>query len=148
MGRASDHDDSSESGGAGRGRDSGRARGFWIASALALAAALFWVATSTEVYELTSPSVLLFHVLLRKTYSIVAFAVLGFIADKALGPSARAAPRAALLLAAYSAAIEVAQFAHGTREGLSWNVVDVLCGAAGGWLGVVAGRITRLRRRA
>jgi predicted membrane-bound mannosyltransferase len=121
---------------------------FWIASALALAAALFWAATSNDVYDLTSPSALLFHVLLRKTYSIVAFAAVGFTADRALGPSAHAALRSALLVAAYSAAIEVVQFRHGSREGISWNVVDVLCGAAGGWLGVVADRIIRSRRRA
>ncbi|HEY5090800.1 MAG TPA: hypothetical protein VIK30_12565 [Polyangia bacterium] len=78
----------------------------------------------------------------------MAFAAVGFTADKALGPSAHALLRSALLVAAYSAAIEVGQFRHGTREGISWNVVDVLCGAAGGWLGVVAGRLIRRRRRA
>jgi VanZ family protein len=132
MGRATDHGDSSES---------SRARALWTAGALALAAALFWVATSNEVYDLTSPPALSFHVLLRKTYSIAAFAALGFIADKALGPSARRALRAALLVAVYSAAIEVAQARRGSAEGLSWNVVDIVCGAAGGWLGTVAGRV-------
>jgi hypothetical protein len=68
--------------------------------AAALAAALFWAATSNEVYDLTSPSVLSFHVLLRKAYSIAAFALVGFTADKALGPSAKAALRAALAVAA------------------------------------------------
>ncbi|MDB5073727.1 MAG: hypothetical protein JWM87_4838, partial [Candidatus Eremiobacteraeota bacterium] len=68
--------------------------------------------------------------------------------DKALGPTAKAPLRGALLVAAYSAAIEIVQAGRGSREGIAWNVADVLCGAAGGWLGVVAGRITRSRRRA
>jgi predicted membrane-bound mannosyltransferase len=110
-----------------------------------LAAVLFWAATSNEVYDLTSPSVLSFHVLLRKAYSIAAFALLGFTVDRALRPSTKAALRAALAVAAYSAAIEVVQAARGSHEGVAWNVVDVLCGAAGGWLGVVARGIRRAR---
>jgi hypothetical protein len=113
-----------------------------------VAAALFWAATSNEVYDLTSPPALSFHIVLRKTYSIVAFALVGFTADKALGPSARAALRAALAVAAYSAAIEVVQAARGSHEGVVWNGIDVLCGAAGGWLGVVARTIRRSRRGA
>jgi VanZ family protein len=120
----------------------------WIAVAVVVAAALFWAAISNEVYDLTSPGRLSWHVALRKAYSIAAFALVGFTADKALGPSARAALRGTVLVAAYSAAIEIAQAAHGSDEGVAWNVVDVLCGAAGGWLGVVAGRIRRSRRRA
>jgi predicted membrane-bound mannosyltransferase len=124
------------------------ARWAWIASAVIVAAVLFWAATSNEVYDITSPPALAWHVLLRKAYSIVAFALVGFTADKALGSTARATLRGALLVAAYSAAIEVVQFVRGSHEGIAWNVVDVLCGAAGGWLGVVAGRIIRSRRRA
>lgn len=114
---------------------------------MAVAAALFWAATSSDVYDLTSPLSLSFHVVLRKTYSIAAFALVGFTADKALGPSARGALRAALVVAAYSAAIEVVQAARGSHEGVAWNVADVLCGAAGGWLGVVARSIRRARPR-
>ena len=114
---------------------------------MTVAAALFWAATSNEVYDVTSPSRLSFHIVLRKTYSIVAFALVGFTADKALGPSTRAALRGALLVAAYSAAIEVVQIAHGS-ESAAWSVFDVLCGAAGGWLGVVARGIRRSRRGA
>jgi hypothetical protein len=131
-----DHDESPES---------SRARWFWIAAALVTAAVLFWAATSDVVYDVTSPSSFSLHVLLRKTYSIAAFALVGFTADKALGPNARAALRGAVLVAVYSAAIEVVQAFH-SHEGLVWNAVDVGCGAAGGWLGVVAGRI-KLRPR-
>jgi hypothetical protein len=119
----------------------------WKAAALLIAAALFWAATSDEVYDATSPPTLSWHVLLRKAYSIAAFALVGFSADKALGPSARPLLRAALLVAAYSAAIEVAQAWHASQEGVWWNAVDVLCGAAGGALGVIAARIIRSRRR-
>lgn len=115
---------------------------------MTVAAALFWAATSNEVYDITSPPVLTFHVVLRKAYSIAAFALVGFTADKALGPSANAALRGALLVAAYSGAIEAVQAMRQSHEGLGWNAADVLCGAAGGWLGVVARRIRRSRRRA
>jgi hypothetical protein len=122
---------------------------FWRASALIIAAALFWVATSDVVYELTSPHALTFHVLLRKAYSIAAFALVGFTADKALGPSARAVLRGALVVGLYSAAIELAQWLLGSKEGLVWNSIDTVCGVIGGALGVlVAKRITRSRRSA
>jgi hypothetical protein len=120
----------------------------WIAVATIVAAVLFWLATSETVYELTSPPDLSWHVLLRKAYSIGAFALVGFTTDKALGPSARPALRAALVVAAYSGAIEIAQAWGGSHEGLRWNAFDVLCGAVGGWLGVTAERIARARRRA
>jgi hypothetical protein len=122
---------------------------FWRASALIIAAALFWVATSDVVYELTSPRALTFHVLLRKAYSIAAFALVGFTADKALGPSTRGVLRGALLVGLYSAAIELAQWLLGSKEGLVWNAIDTVCGLIGGALGVlIAKRITRSRRSA
>lgn len=122
---------------------------FWRASALIIAATLFWVATSDVVYEMTSPRALTFHVLLRKAYSIAAFALVGFSADKALGPSTRAVLRGALLVGLYSAAIELAQWLLGSKEGLVWNAIDTVCGVIGGALGVlVAKRITRSRRSA
>jgi hypothetical protein len=115
---------------------------------VAVAAAVFWAATSNELYDITSPPDLWFHIVLRKTYSIAAFALVGFTADKALGPTARAALRGALAVAAYSAAIEVVQAAHGSHEGAAWIAFDIVCGAAGGWLGVVARGIRRPRRGA
>jgi len=121
-------------------------RRLWTIVALAVAAVLFWAATNNEVYDLTSPPAFSWHVLARKAYSIVAFALVGFTADKALGPSARPALRAAVLVALYSAAIEVVQFLDGSQEGLGWNAVDVLCGAAGGWLGALVSRRSRGRR--
>jgi hypothetical protein len=120
----------------------------WITVATVIAAVLFWLATSQMVYDLTSPPEWSWHVALRKAYSIVAFALVGFTVDKALGPSARPALRAALLVATYSGAIEIAQAWRGSHEGLSWNLTDVVFGAAGGWLGVAAERIVRSRRTA
>jgi hypothetical protein len=126
-----------------------RARAVWIAVAAILAAALFWLATSDAVYEITSPPKFSLHVAFRKAYSIVAFAAVGFTADKALGPAARPALRAALLVSAYSGAIEIAQARLGSLEGPLWNAIDILCGAAGGWFGIVVpARIRRSRRRA
>ena len=113
-----------------------------------VAAALFWAATSDLVYEATSPAELSFHIVLRKAYSIVAFALVGFTADKALGPSAKSVLRGALIVGLYSAAIEVAQTWLGSKEGLAWNTADTLCGAVGGALGAIAGRIRRPRRSA
>ena len=113
-----------------------------------VAAALFWAATNDAVYEATSPIELSFHVVLRKAYSIVAFALVGFTADKALGPSGTGVLRGALLVGAYSAAIEVVQFWIGSKEGLGWNAFDTLCGVAGGALGALAARIRRPRRSA
>jgi hypothetical protein len=119
----------------------------WIAAAVVAAAVLFWAATNNEVYDLTSPPALAWHVLLRKVYSIVAFAVVGFTLDKALGPSRRSVLRATLIVALYSAAIEVVQWIDGSHEGLGWNTFDVLCGAVGGALGTLLLRI-RTKRRA
>ncbi|HEY0393299.1 MAG TPA: hypothetical protein VGD01_02275 [Candidatus Elarobacter sp.] len=128
-------------------RSPGSKSGRWrrIALALTVAAVLFWAATSNEVYDVTSPHAFSFHVVLRKAYSIAAFALVGFTADRALGPSARAGLRGAVLVAAYSGAIEIVQAMRGSDEGIVWNAIDVICGAAGGWLGVLAGRISRSR---
>lgn len=117
------------------------ARAVWAVIALALATVLFFMATSDIVYELTSPPAFSWHVVLRKFYSIVAFALVGFTADRALGPAAKPALRASLLVAGYSAVIEIAQFEHGSKEGLGWNAVDVVCGAVGGWLGIASQRL-------
>jgi hypothetical protein len=120
----------------------------WSVVAVALAAILFWVATSEAVYEATSPSSLSWHVALRKAYSILAFALVGFSADNALDESTRPILRGLVLIAMYSAAIELAQALNGSREGLGWNAFDVACGAAGGALGAWVATLIRSRRTA
>ncbi len=82
--------------------------------------------------------------LLRKLYSIVAFTLIGIVVDRALPPTRRATLYAALVVGAFSAAIEVAQKLGGASEGLLSNGIDVMCGVAGGWLG---SRLSQLARR-
>jgi hypothetical protein len=122
---------------------------------------LFWAALSHRVYRGTLPRGIIEHVfgedayagpfapatLLRKLYSILAFTLLGFIVDKALPYTRRPAVRAALIVAAFSAAIEVAQKLNHAHEGLRSEAFDIACGAFGGWLAVTIGRRWRRRRR-
>jgi hypothetical protein len=121
-------------------------------------AALLWAATSHRVYNRTLP----FHVLqrvfgeddagtaatlLRKFNSDVAFTLLGFIVHLALPRTRRPELRAALIVAAFSAVIEVAQKLEGAHEGLLSNAIDVACGALGGWLGAaICSRASLFRR--
>ncbi|HEY0613181.1 MAG TPA: hypothetical protein VGC96_01015 [Candidatus Elarobacter sp.] len=87
------------------------------------------------------------YVVLRKLYSIVAFALIGFIVDRALPPIHRRAARAALIVALFSASIEVAQKLRDAPEGVISNAIDIACGALGGWLAVALPPLLRRRRR-
>jgi hypothetical protein len=130
----------------------------WRVIAVIVAVTLFWMATRVEVYHATSPrdvSRALFgpdvfqfahppwlslHVWLRKAYSILAFALVGYTAERALDPTSRPAVRAAVLVASYSFAIEVAQRVFVGPEPAFESVFDVACGSLGGWLAIVADR--------
>jgi uncharacterized BrkB/YihY/UPF0761 family membrane protein len=127
-------------------------------AAVVVVAFAFWAATSHRVYNRTLPVGLIEHlfgedddawlsllVVLRKLYSLVAFTLIGFVVHKALPPVRRPALRAALIVAAFSALIEVAQKLHHAHEGLASNAFDVLCGALGGWLAVTLARAFRRR---
>lgn len=92
------------------------------------------MALSNDVYNLASPPALSWHVLIRKLESIVAFALVGASYVWASDASLR---RSALLIALYSGAIEIAQYANHSSEGIGWNAVDVVCGAIGGALGAI-----------
>ncbi|MBC5805682.1 MAG: hypothetical protein DLM53_07985 [Candidatus Eremiobacter antarcticus] len=108
---------------------------WWTATAVA-AACLFAIALSDSVYEATSPPGPL-QILLRKSYSIAAFTLVGILLSKALAapsPQVRWLFPAASI-AAYSLLIEAGQAAEGVREGLLWNGIDVLCGFVGGYFG-------------
>lgn len=123
-------------------------------------ALVFWAALSHRVYDRTLPIALFervfgedvedgpvaLHVVLRKAYSIVAFTLLGFVVHAALPRTRRPAVRAALVVAAFSAMIEVAQKVRGAHEGLTSNAFDVACGALGGWLAVTLARALKRRR--
>ncbi|HWT06350.1 MAG TPA: hypothetical protein VN224_11380 [Xanthomonadales bacterium] len=77
---------------------------------------------------------------LRKIYSVVGFTLIGFLVHKALPATRRPALRAALIVAAFSVAIEVAQKLNHAHDGLLSNAFDVACGAFGGWLAVTLAR--------
>ena len=127
----------------------------WRVFALVAAVTFFLIAIRGDIYNATSPKALslsLFgpdvfqfahpwwlslHIWLRKSFSILAFAIVGFTANRALAPTARPALRAALLVATYSLAIEYVQRLT-TYEPLLESALDVGCGAFGGWLAIVA----------
>jgi len=132
----------------------------WRTIALVVAGTFFWIAMRVDVYHATSPESLartLFgpdviqfahpwwfslHILVRKVYSIVAFALVGFTAHRALGPTARPALRAAALVGIYSLGIEIGQRLFVANEPVLESVLDVGCGALGGWLAILADRAT------
>lgn len=116
----------------------------WRLLLLACSAVLFAMALSNGVYETTSPAFIPFHVLLRKAYSIVAFALLGYLALRSRLRWPASLPATVVALALYSAAIELGQYLTGVREGLLSNGIDILCGAIGGGVGALAARV-RLR---
>jgi len=118
---------------------------------------LIWAAVSHRVYTQTLPQRVIEHVFgendtagamvaLRKLYSVAAFALLGFVVDRALPATRRPALRAALIVGAVSALIEIAQKLHHAPEGPLSNAIDILCGALGGWLGAVLSNAIRTRR--
>ena len=80
---------------------------------------------------------------MRKSYSIVAFAIVGFLFSGALQASNR--PRSVLFtggaIGVYSLVIEIVQALVGSHEGLAWNAIDVLCGVIGGLLGAAIERL-------
>ena len=110
----------------------------WTIAAIVVATVLFVIANRDDVYLLTSPPGLSWHVLLRKAYSVVAFALVGYLVRRALVENGRPDVTGGCIagIAAYSALIEVGQYLGGSQEGLGWNVFDVLCGALGGAVAV------------
>jgi hypothetical protein len=97
-----------------------------------VAVGFFLTALSGDVYNLTSPATLTWHVALRKFYSIVAFTIVGASFIWASGASLRTS---ALVVAVYSGAIEIGQHLFtDPNEPLGWNIFDVGCGAVGGAL--------------
>ena len=96
---------------------------------------LLVAAVDNGVYEATSPTSLSYHVLLRKLYSVVAFAVVGFPIARARQLTGRSSTASSIgwVVAGYSALIEVLQFfLDPPPEGLLSNVIDVACGFVGG----------------
>jgi hypothetical protein len=120
----------------------------WTVAATVVALALLAVAVSHSVYDITSPVWLSWHVVLRKIYSIVAFALVGVCVRKALVENGIGHLVASCIcgVGAYSALIEVLQFFYGSHEGLGWNAFDTSCGALGGALATIDLWLVRLTR--
>lgn len=108
--------------------------------------ALFYVlAQSSDVYERTSPSQVGHHVILRKTYSLVAFAVVGAAYAYARRRGGVIETMAAIGI--YSGLIEIGQW-FTSAESLRWNLFDVMCGMIGGTIGAaLVGRLHAARGR-
>jgi hypothetical protein len=107
---------------------------WWIVAGIAGVIFCF-IATNNTVYVATSPPSFDYYVVLRKLYSVVAFALVGTPAALARRAGQRLASPAVGggIVAAYSAFIEVLQyFVDPPPEGLLWNAVDVACGFLGG----------------
>jgi hypothetical protein len=85
---------------------------------------------------ISHPAWLSLHIVVRKLYSIIAFAIVGFCAQKALGPARRPMLRAVLLVAAYSLSIEVGQRLFVGIEPFLEQLFDVGCGALGGAIAI------------
>jgi hypothetical protein len=116
---------------------------FWWTAAVVIAVLSFAAATSDDFYNLTSPPTFAYYIVLRKLYSVVAFAAVGYPVARARRAAGAAASPAiiGLFIAAFSTAIEIAQFAvESPWEGLASNLFDVACGFVGGWIGGMLAR--------
>ena len=82
---------------------------------------------------------------LRKGYSLVAFAIVGFFAAPLI-PRPNRILGAAIVVAGFSIVIEIVQRLTGSEESFASNVFDVACGAVGGMLGALAWNAIRPRR--
>jgi len=110
--------------------------------AAAAAGVFFAVAVDRDFYapgsrlfaDRVNVAVPLGGLILRKLYGIAAFTIVGFFAA-ALLDAKRRILGCALLVAAFSACIEVAQKFDGSPEGPLSNAFDIACGAAGGVAG-------------
>jgi hypothetical protein len=73
---------------------------------------------------------------LRKSYSVVAFAILGFLTAP-LWPRVKRVRASGLVVAGFSAVIEIVQKVLGSDEVIASNLFDIACGLAGGLIGAV-----------
>ncbi len=105
--------------------------------ALVLMAVFLFVALSRHFEKATTPSTLgdFVHVDIRKLLSVVAFGLIGLAMAYWRRRGEKDVLPVALIVAGYSALIEIAQWLHGEREGLYWNTIDTLCGYIGGFFG-------------
>jgi hypothetical protein len=110
----------------------------WRAFGLICAVVFYAISLSGQAYELTSPAALSYHEVLRKTYAVGAFAVLGFALERSRVPRLGGVTVAAIAIAIYSLAIEIGQTVLGSTETPAEHGFDVASGLAGGALGAFA----------
>ena len=107
----------------------------WWGMAAVFAVVLLIAAVDNGVYEVTTPTAWSYHVILRKFYSVVAFAVVGFPIARARQLTGRSASITSIgwMIAGYSTVIEVLQYyIDPPPEGLLSNAIDIACGFLGG----------------
>jgi hypothetical protein len=116
-------------------RISTRLRALLLAAGAAIG--FYALGLSDAVYDVTSPGSGLVHVLVRKLYSLACFGLLGYLASRLVtrAPAPVSSVRAAVIIALYSAAVELGQHLTGGRESLKWNAIDTALGFIGGGLG-------------
>jgi hypothetical protein len=108
----------------------------WRAFGVVCAVVLYAISVSGRAYNLTSPVSLPHHELVRKTYAVLAFALLGFVLERSKLRRVHGVLGAGIAIAVYSYAIEIGQivFKHST-ETFAEHAFDVASGFAGGALG-------------
>lgn len=117
-----------------------RLRPRWLIATAVLIVLFLGIALSRRIYPLTIGWLPGEETWPRKALSIVAFTIVAYVADRALGRTRRRLPRALAIGAAFSALIEVAQRLHHSHESVRSSGIDVACGALGGWLAVLVRR--------
>lgn len=110
----------------------------WWTLTIIVALGFFFLALSDAVYDLTSPPGSL-QFLLRKSYSLGAFAIVGYVFSRASKASERgkSALYVPFAVATYSLVIEIGQAIVGSHEGLVSNGLDIAFGFVGGYVGTV-----------
>lgn len=111
----------------------------WRAFGVVSAVALYAIAVSGRAYDLTSPASMPYHELVRKTYAVLAFALLGFVLERSNLRRIRGVLAAGFVLAVYSYGIEIGQILiKQSTETFAQHTFDVASGLAGGALGALA----------
>ena len=97
---------------------------------------LYAIAVSGPAYDMTTPVTMPQHELVRKTYALLAFALLGFVLERSALRRLHGVIAAAILIGVYSYAIEIGQILIGhSTETFAEHSFDVASGVAGGALG-------------
>jgi hypothetical protein len=114
----------------------------WRTLTVVFGVLLYAVATSNQAYQLTSPTALSIHAILRKTYALLAFALLGFLLERAKVRGLRGSFAVAIAIGLYSYAIEIGQIViDHTTETFNQHSFDVASGAVGGLMGAFVARL-------